>query len=225
VAGLGRPVQARWRPSSTNGASSEWPRARCRATPWKRRCRSGTRRTSGRSRPRTRRTRRRYDLLRQYVKRFGGEKLISYSIRDTFGTSEALMGLNEYLIAYKNGPEFIRKLHEMTTDWVIAVAKEAVDAGADMIIVNSDLAYKDATFVPSRPDGGTSWAVHQEDRRGPSKKRGPTSSSTPTATCGGSWRCWSTRGSTPSPLRDRGRHGHRHREERLRPEDRRGREH
>jgi uroporphyrinogen decarboxylase len=89
----------------------------------------------------------RYDQLRQYVKRFGGEKLISYSIRDTFGTSEVLMGLNEYLIAYKERPEFIRKLHEMTTDWVIAVAKEAVDAGADMIIVNSDLAYKDATFV------------------------------------------------------------------------------
>ena len=92
----------------------------------------------------------RYDQLRQYVRRFHGEKLVSYSIRDTFGTSEVLMGLNEYLIAFKERPQLIRKLYEMTTDWAIEVAREAIDAGADMVILNSDLAYKDATFV--RPE-------------------------------------------------------------------------
>ncbi len=89
----------------------------------------------------------RYNLLRQYVRRFHGEKLVSYSIRDTFGTSETLMGLNEYLIAFRERPDLIRKLYEMTTDWVIEVAKEAIDAGADMIILNSDLAYKDGTWA------------------------------------------------------------------------------
>ena len=89
----------------------------------------------------------RYNLLRQYVRRFHGEKMVSYSIRDTFGTSETLMGLNEYLIAFRERPQMIRKLYDMTTDWVIEVAKEAIDAGADMIILNSDLAYKDGTWV------------------------------------------------------------------------------
>jgi uroporphyrinogen decarboxylase len=93
---------------------------------------------------------RRYETLRQYVKRFRGEKFVSYSIRDTFGVSETMMGLNEYLIAFKERPRLIRDLYEMTTDWVIEVAREAVDAGADMIIIQSDLAYKDGPFV--RPD-------------------------------------------------------------------------
>jgi len=91
------------------------------------------------NRPRSERPRIVINLLRPIRQEFHGEKMVSYSIRDTFGTSETLMGLNEYLIAFRERPQMIRKLYDMTTDWVIEVAKEGDRRPEpDMIILNSD---------------------------------------------------------------------------------------
>ena len=90
----------------------------------------------------------RYAVLREYVKRFRGERLISYANNDMFELSKYLMGTQEFLIAFVERPHLIKKLLEMTTDWVIQVANRAIDIGADMIIDRSDLGFKTGTLVP-----------------------------------------------------------------------------
>lgn len=92
----------------------------------------------------------RFNYLRQYIERFKGKKLISYSVIDTFELSKYLMGLEEYLIAWVQNPDLIKKVYEMTTDWVIQVVNKAIDIGAEMIIDMSDIAYKNGLFM--KPD-------------------------------------------------------------------------
>jgi len=92
----------------------------------------------------------RFEYLREYMRRFPGEKLITYSIIDMFELSKYLMGFQEFLVAWIERPQLVRKLLEMTTDWVIQVASKAIDRGADMIIEHSDLGYKTGLFF--RPE-------------------------------------------------------------------------
>jgi len=92
----------------------------------------------------------RFTLLREYIHRFSGEKLIAYSIVDMFELSKYLMGLQEFLIAWLERPQLIQKLLDMTTEWVIQVARKAIDIGADMIIDMSDIAHKSGPFM--RPE-------------------------------------------------------------------------
>jgi uroporphyrinogen decarboxylase len=92
----------------------------------------------------------RYEVLRKYIKRFGGEKWVTYFIHDMFYLSKYLMGEQEFLIAFLQRPQLIKALFDMTTDWVIQVAQKAIDIGADMIIAAGDIAYKDGLWV--RPE-------------------------------------------------------------------------
>ncbi len=92
----------------------------------------------------------RYEVLRQYIRRFRGERMVTYAIIDMFEISKNLMGLQEFLIAFSQRPKLIKALFDMTTDWVIQVANKAIDVGAEMIIDVSDVAYKEGTWV--RPD-------------------------------------------------------------------------
>jgi uroporphyrinogen-III decarboxylase len=92
----------------------------------------------------------RYELLRSYVARFSGKKLVSYFIPDMFDISKYLMGEDEFLIAFSQRPQLVKSLLEMTTDWVIQVAQKAADIGADMIIDGADIAYKNGLWV--RPE-------------------------------------------------------------------------
>ncbi len=89
----------------------------------------------------------RFEYLRQYIKRFKGEKLISYSVIDMFELSKFLMGLEEYLIAWIQQPELVQKVFAMTTDWLLQVIRRAIDIGAEMIIDMSDIAYKTGLFI------------------------------------------------------------------------------
>ena len=92
----------------------------------------------------------RFEFLREYLRRFRGDKLIAYSVVDMFELTKYLMGLQEFLIAWLERPQFIKKVLDMTTDWVIQVASKAIDIGAEMIIDMSDIAHKSAPFV--RPE-------------------------------------------------------------------------
>ncbi len=92
----------------------------------------------------------RFEILRQYVKRFRGDKIVSYAIIDMFEISKCLMGMEEFLIAFRQRPNLIKAIFELTTDWVIEVAEKAIDLGADMIIDNADIAYKMSSWVEPR---------------------------------------------------------------------------
>jgi uroporphyrinogen decarboxylase len=90
----------------------------------------------------------RFDLLRDYIERFHGEKLVAYFIPDMFDISKYLMGEDEFLIAFMERLQMVKALFEMATDWVIQVAQKAIDIGADMIIDGADIGYKDGLWVP-----------------------------------------------------------------------------
>ena len=90
----------------------------------------------------------RYDVLRQNVKRFSGEKLIVYTFLGIWELSKCLMGIQEFLAAFKERPVLVKKVFEMTTDWIIEVVKNATDKGADMVMVADDLGHKTGLFGP-----------------------------------------------------------------------------
>jgi uroporphyrinogen decarboxylase len=57
------------------------------------------------------------------------------------------MGFTEFLIACTERIEFVKAIFDMATEWVIEVARKAVDIGADMIIDNADVAFKTGPFI------------------------------------------------------------------------------
>lgn len=92
----------------------------------------------------------RYTTLTEYVQRFKGQKLISYCIVDMFETTKCLLGFQHFLISSTQDTELVDRTYAMVTDWIIEVARNAADLGADMIIVNGDLGFKTGTFLHPR---------------------------------------------------------------------------
>ena len=88
----------------------------------------------------------RFDLLRQYVKKFHGQKLNVYVILGIWEISKYLMGLQSFLLNFYQKPKVLKGVFEMTAEWIIEVSKNAADAGADMIMIADDLAHKDGLF-------------------------------------------------------------------------------
>lgn len=89
----------------------------------------------------------RFTVLREYIDRFKGEKLINYTLFDMFETAKNLMGLQHFLISSCEDIELVKAVYNVVTDWIIEVSKKAVDIGADMIIIAGDIAYKSGTFI------------------------------------------------------------------------------
>lgn len=89
----------------------------------------------------------RYEVLEQYGKRFGRDRLIVYVIIGPWEVAKVLMGTQDFYAAFRLRPVLVRKLLDLTTDWMIEVARNAIDKGADMIMVGDDLGHKTGLFV------------------------------------------------------------------------------
>ena len=89
----------------------------------------------------------RFAILREYIERFKGDKLVSFNIGDMYGITSQLMGFTNFLIACTERVGLVKAVFEMATEWVIEVARKAVDLGADMIIDNADVAFKNGPFI------------------------------------------------------------------------------
>jgi uroporphyrinogen decarboxylase len=92
----------------------------------------------------------RYSALAEYVQRFKGSKLITYNIVDMFETTKCLLGFQHFLLSANQDLELLSGAYEVVTDWIIEVARKAVDLGAEMVIINGDLGFKTGTFVHPR---------------------------------------------------------------------------
>jgi uroporphyrinogen decarboxylase len=92
----------------------------------------------------------RFRELREYVARVRGHKLMTYAIIDMFEISKCLMGFQNFLTGFHEQPTLVRKLLDLTTEWVVQVAQKAIDIGADMIIDLADIAWTNGPFV--RPE-------------------------------------------------------------------------
>jgi uroporphyrinogen decarboxylase len=92
----------------------------------------------------------RYSALAEYVQRFKGDKLITYNIVDMFETTKCLLGFQHFLLSVNQDLELLKSAYGVVTDWIIEVARKAVDRGAEMIIINGDLGFKTGTFIHPR---------------------------------------------------------------------------
>lgn len=89
----------------------------------------------------------RFGELLEYVRRFKGEKMVSYNVPDMFEITKCLMGTQEFLIACHERTDFVRKVFAIATDWTIEVARRAIDLGADLLISGADVAYKTGPWI------------------------------------------------------------------------------
>ena len=92
----------------------------------------------------------RYAVLREYVERFKGRKLVTYNVTDMFETTKCLFGFQNFLLSVDEDRDLLKAAYGVVTDWIIEVARKAADLGADMVIVNGDLGFKTGTFIDPR---------------------------------------------------------------------------
>ena len=89
----------------------------------------------------------RFQVLQDYLRRFRGDRMVSFAISDPFDLGKNLMGTTEYLMAFYENPPLVEALYDLATEWVIAAASKAIDLGADLIICAGDLGFKNGTWV------------------------------------------------------------------------------
>jgi uroporphyrinogen decarboxylase len=81
-------------------------------------------------------------ILPEVIARFKGKKAIFWNARDGFVNPANLRGMENLLLDYVQNPRFAHEVTEMCADYEIAVAKRAIKAGADLIMLGDDYAYK-----------------------------------------------------------------------------------
>jgi uroporphyrinogen decarboxylase len=81
-------------------------------------------------------------ILPEVVARFRGKKAIFWNARDGFVNPANLRGMENLLLDYVLNPRFAHEVTEMCAEYEIAVAKRAIKAGADLVMLGDDYAYK-----------------------------------------------------------------------------------
>jgi uroporphyrinogen decarboxylase len=84
----------------------------------------------------------RLEKLRQYVKHYKGEKAVLWQQRFGFMWAADLRRLENFLMDLLINPELTHKLMQITSDFSVALARNAVQAGADVVVFGDDLAFK-----------------------------------------------------------------------------------
>lgn len=82
--------------------------------------------------------------------RFGQEKAICFLMRGTFVRSWRLRGMQALLMDMVDRPEFVYRLAEMVTGYNLELCQSLVEAGADVLIVEDDIAGNDRTLMSPR---------------------------------------------------------------------------
>jgi uroporphyrinogen decarboxylase len=82
--------------------------------------------------------------------RFGQGKAICFLMRGTFVRSWRLRGMQALLMDMVDRPEFVHRLAEMVTDYNLELCHSLVEAGADVLIVEDDIAGNDRTLMSPR---------------------------------------------------------------------------
>ncbi|MDQ1279170.1 MAG: Uroporphyrinogen deCOase protein [Thermoproteota archaeon] len=81
------------------------------------------------------------------VKLVNGEMAVAAEVRAPFATAWEMFGVQNFCQWLYDKPQFIRKAIERITDYNIELIKIMVDAGADVILSNGDIAEKNGPMV------------------------------------------------------------------------------
>ena len=85
--------------------------------------------------------------LPQYVKRFKGKKAIVWGQRAEFMWAAELCRLDDFLVFMIQEPKLVHEVLEMVNEFAIALVRRAIRAGAEVIMLGDDIAYRTAPMV------------------------------------------------------------------------------
>jgi uroporphyrinogen decarboxylase len=84
----------------------------------------------------------------RYIKENAPERIAIYLIGDPFKLSwKFIGGMEKLLPIYVTEPDFVRRLARISTDFVLTEMHMAIEKGADVLIVDGDLAYEKTTLM------------------------------------------------------------------------------
>jgi len=85
---------------------------------------------------------RRFEQIQRWVKRYKGERAIIAMVTDHNSITSDLLGFEERLMAFYTNPELVLRVGQIVLDYSLRYIKNAIAAGADIIRIAGDWAYK-----------------------------------------------------------------------------------
>ena len=84
----------------------------------------------------------RFQQIQKWVKRYKGERAIVAFVTDHNSLTSDLLGFSERLMAFYTNPELVLQVHQIVLDYQLRYIKNVITAGADIIFIVGDWAYK-----------------------------------------------------------------------------------
>ena len=81
-------------------------------------------------------------ILPEVIARFQGKKAVFWNARDGFVNPANLRGMENLLLDYVENPRLAHEVTELCAEYEIALARRAIQAGADFVMLGDDYAYK-----------------------------------------------------------------------------------
>ncbi|MGD8240949.1 MAG: uroporphyrinogen decarboxylase family protein, partial [Armatimonadota bacterium] len=89
----------------------------------------------------------RLKTLEEAVRRFKGERAITFLTHDAFEFSHYLRGMDELLLDYALDPEFVQRLARVVIEYKKRVLERAIEMGADIVLTGDDYAHRTAPIM------------------------------------------------------------------------------
>jgi len=84
----------------------------------------------------------RFEQIQRWVKRYKGERAIIAMVMDHNSMTSDILGFEERLMAFYTNPELVLRVGQMVLDYFLRYIKNVIEAGADIILIGGDWAYK-----------------------------------------------------------------------------------
>jgi len=84
----------------------------------------------------------RFQQIQQWVKRYKGERAVVAFVTDHNSLTSDVLGFSERLMAFYTDPELVLRVHRMVLDYQLRYIRNVIAAGADIVIIVGDWAYK-----------------------------------------------------------------------------------
>jgi len=89
----------------------------------------------------------RLKTFREYVPRFKGKKAVIYQARYGFSWAADLRRFENFMMDLLDNPRLAHELLDITNDFAVRLVRNAVRAGADVIVFGDDIAFKTGLMV------------------------------------------------------------------------------
>jgi len=89
----------------------------------------------------------RYEQLQGLLERFKGHKLVGMHLHDVFNYPYYLRGMQELFLDIYDHPEVVHRLVEISVEHDLAIARRAIEMGADFILLGDDFGGVDGPIV------------------------------------------------------------------------------